>query len=184
VLNVGDFEGKLSESVWRIYKRLSEGGALLPPAIGFIFDKEGRTETEQQDLNRESAGKVHFLPRRMYENYLINAKAIADLISRLRDFSEKPIESKEIIDWIDANRRNPAYFDDIKSLPPQDEAAWLLHVHGGKFLNDLFSSLSQGRYNYEADKVHYGIDLTSWLVKNSPESLDDVSKLLGEVLPT
>jgi hypothetical protein len=64
VVQVGDFESKHSTVILEIYRRLTECRGLLPPAVGFIFDREQRSEQECQDLVRQSAGKVHFLPRR------------------------------------------------------------------------------------------------------------------------
>ncbi|MCH7480864.1 MAG: AAA family ATPase, partial [Chloroflexi bacterium] len=81
VLHTGDFESKKknsAETYIRIYKRLSESTALIPPAIGFIFDREGRSEEEILELKK--LGNIHFLKRRMYENYLLNAEIITDYV--------------------------------------------------------------------------------------------------------
>src|SRR5262249_44633842 len=83
VINTGDFDKRHTKLTVEVYSRLSKGQGLLPPAIGFIFDQEGRSETEQADLKRQSGGRVHFLPRRIYENYLLNAQAIAAVMSTL-----------------------------------------------------------------------------------------------------
>src|SRR5262249_18821292 len=57
VKQTGDFEGKHAQTIFDIYERLSKGQGLLPPAIGFIFDQEGRSEKEQTDLKRQSKDK-------------------------------------------------------------------------------------------------------------------------------
>ncbi|MGH7492678.1 MAG: hypothetical protein ACREOO_09820, partial [bacterium] len=64
IVQIGDLEGKHSKTIFEIYERLSKGRGLLPPALGFIFDQEGRSERECKDLIRQSGGKVFFLPRR------------------------------------------------------------------------------------------------------------------------
>jgi len=180
ILNVGDLEGRHAETIIRIYRRLSEGGALLPPAIGFLLDVEGRSEKEQEDLRRESGGKVHFLPRRMYENYLVDAEAIASIIASLQDFADTPVGREQITAWIDANRWDSNYFDDLTTLPDRGDATWLRYVHGARFIGDLFSALSERRYEYE--KVTYGPALTEWLVQHRPEALVELAKLLGQIL--
>lgn len=180
IVNVGDLEGKHKPTVLRIYKKLSEGHALIPPAVGFILDKEGRTESEQQDIERESGGKAHFITRRMYENYLLHADAITWLISQLENFSEHVIEQKDVENWIEENRWDKCYFLNLSSLPDNTLDTWLRHVHGAKFLDDLFKKLSDGRYIY--DKVRYGLDLTSWLINNRPQELQDIVDLLGQIL--
>ena len=180
VLNPGDFEGRHSEVTLRIYRRLSRSTALLPPAIGFIFDREGRSDSEMQDLVRESDGKVRFLSRRMYENYLLNAEAIVHVVSQLEEFSGQRINPEDVSSWLEDNRWAPRYFDSVNALPARDHDAWLRQVHGAKLLNDLFSTLSGGRYTY--DKIRYGLALTNWLVQNRPEELNEVAQLLDETL--
>jgi hypothetical protein len=54
VVHTGDFESKHSDTILEIYRRLSEGRGLLPPAIGFIFDREDRHEEARKDLERRS----------------------------------------------------------------------------------------------------------------------------------
>jgi hypothetical protein len=98
IVQIGDFEGKLSKTIFEIYVRLSKGRGLLPPAIGFIFDQEGRSERERDDLVRQSGGKIVFLPRRMYENYVLNPIAIAAIMSSLEGFRGTRVESDEIKD--------------------------------------------------------------------------------------
>ncbi len=182
VLNVGDLEGRLSANVMHIYKKLSEGGVILPPAIGFVFDREGRSLPEQQELIKVSGGKVRFLPRRMYENYLINPNAIAAVISQLKDFSDAALKSSDLSRWIQDNGWRVEYFEKDNVPPPNDIDNWRKNVHGKRLLNDLFKDLSKNRYTY--DQVRYGADITAWLVQNAPEDLKEVAEILFEFFPT
>ena len=50
VVQTGDFEGRRSATTIQIYQRLSASSGLLPPAVGFIFDREGRTDRERGAL--------------------------------------------------------------------------------------------------------------------------------------
>src|SRR5439155_11899920 len=75
VMHTADFDPRRSEATVQLYQRLSGGRGLLPPAVGFIFDREGRSDGEREDLERY--GSVSFLPRRMYENYLLNPTGVA-----------------------------------------------------------------------------------------------------------
>jgi hypothetical protein len=61
-----------SKTVFEIYQRLSQGRGLLPPAIGFIFDREKRTPRERADLDASKQWKSIVLARKMYEYYLLN----------------------------------------------------------------------------------------------------------------
>ncbi len=97
VIQTGDFDSKHTRTILQLYQRLSRGSSLMPPAIGFIFDQEGRSQQEQEDLIRQSQGSVEFLKRRMYENYLINPDAISFVISQIEGFRESPVTLLETI---------------------------------------------------------------------------------------
>src|SRR5260370_17971966 len=86
VIQTGDFESRHSRLILQIYDRLSRGSGLIPPAVGFIFDREGRHQQAQEDLIRQSQSKAVFLPRRMYENYLLNPLALAAVVSAIGGF--------------------------------------------------------------------------------------------------
>lgn len=83
VHNPSDLVGERSDPrrVLGIYKRLCEGKGILPPAVGFVFDSEGRTKEQNEELQTAFVAAaiekhlVHFLPRRMYENYLLDSRA-------------------------------------------------------------------------------------------------------------
>src|SRR2546427_2925835 len=141
VLQTGDFEGRRSRTTVEVYERLSRGSGLLPPAIAFIFDREGRSAAEQEDLRRR--GKIHFTPRRMYENYLLNPAAIAAITSDIVDFRTPPLTEGAVLEWLDQNRWNTRYFEALPLERTFD--AWLRQVHGAKLLADLFSQLSEHR---------------------------------------
>jgi hypothetical protein len=83
VLHTGDFEGKRTRArmAFEIYERLSRANALIPPSIAFIFDREGRSDREIEDLTRQGAGRIFVLRRMMYENYLLDNEAIAAVIN-------------------------------------------------------------------------------------------------------
>jgi hypothetical protein len=99
VKNTGDFENRnLSASlIWDVYKKLSGSNPLIPPAIAFVFDREGRTPKEIEDLSRD---KKRTLPpdlRRMYENYLVSPEALEVIMSNLTPFKENPIGEDKIV---------------------------------------------------------------------------------------
>jgi predicted ATPase len=178
VLQTGDFEGRRSRTTVEIYERLSTGSGLLPPAIAFIFDREGRSETEQDDLRRR--GKVYFTPRRMYENSLLNPAAIVAITTGIVNFRTSPLTEDEVREWLDQNRWNARYFDTLPSEPARTPTAWLGEVHGAKLLADLFSQLSEHRVTY--DKVRHGVALTDWILVHVPDDLREVGDLVERAL--
>jgi energy-coupling factor transporter ATP-binding protein EcfA2 len=178
VLSTGDLEGKRSHDVFRIYRRLSEaGGGLLPPAVGFVFDREGRSAQRRTDLDRESGGLVSFLPRRMYENYLLNTHAIADVASKIDGFGEAGgVSAGDVEGWIAAHRGESKYFERGVEEPSRNEQTWTTEVDGAEFLKDMFHELSRGLVTY--DKVLHGAALTRWLCDNAPEDLQELADFI------
>lgn len=167
VVQTGDFESKHSEIILKIYDRLTKGEGLIPLAIGFIFDREGRTERNQHDLIRRSQGKVAFLSRRMYENYLLNPQAIAQVMSQIEGFRDSPITPEEVQEKLQHSLESKYSTKD----------AWLREVHGAKVLETLFKELSESRVEY--DKVQYGVALTEWIVTHAPTDLKEVADIIG-----
>jgi predicted ATPase len=176
VLHTAEFEGRRSEATVELYNRLSAGRGLLPPAVGFIFDREGRSDQDRDDLRRR--GNVFFLPRRVYENYLLHPAAIAAVASGIAGFRDTPLTAREVGDWMERNRWDPRYFDRVPA--EQSETLWLHDVKGGKPLEDLFTHFSETRVRY--DKVRHGVALTEWLLENSPEELQEVAQLIERVI--
>lgn len=180
VIQTGDFESKHSRLIIQIYDRLTKGSSLIPPAIGFIFDREGRSTQDQDDLIQRSQGKVVFLPRRMYENYLLNPHAIAFVISQIEGFRESPVTPEELEHWLRCNRSFEKYYDSNISESELTGNEWMKYVHGAKILETIFKEFSECRVEY--DKVKYGVALTEWILENSPTDLIEVADIIGSKL--
>ncbi len=168
VVQTGDFESKHSETILKIYDRLTRGEGLIPPAIGIIFDREKRSQQNQDDLIRRSQGTVVFLPRMMYENYLLNPQAISYVMSQIEGFRDDPVTPEEVQEKLQQCIAESKY---------STEEEWLQEVHGAKVLETLFKELSESRVEY--DKVLYGVALTEWIVNNAPTDLKEVADLIG-----
>lgn len=183
VTETGTLEGRQARTTWEIYRKLSRGPNLIPAAVGLVFDCENRSEKERVELEKETGRAVRFLPRRMYENYLLNPSAITAVIARIDGFIDEgadPITVDQVEDWLNLKG------GDRKYLPPRVKAEplsedWLREVHGAKLLKDLFSDLSKTRVQYL--KVEYGEELTRWILDNASEDLREVGDLLGSILP-
>lgn len=171
VKSSGDFERRRDgELVFDIYERLSSS-TLLPPAVAFIFDREGRTEQKRADLFKRSRGKLHFLPRPMYENYLLHPQAIADVVNSCEGFREEALGLDEIGAWIDTNWSRYRLCDGTLLIES---------VNGAALLKELFTYFSEARVEY--DKIQHGAAITRWLLKNSPEHLQDLALFLASVI--
>ena len=182
VKHTGDFSSKRIPvgTIVGIYEKLSKGNAYLPPAVGFVFDRESRTEAQMADIKERSCSSVRFLPRRMFENYLLIPTALTALVNSLPDFSPTPITVEQVNAWLNSKGGNAKYL----SLPQQSIAVtdpeWLRTVDGANLLRDLFQDLSETRYAY--DKTDHSVQLTEWLLKNDPVVLEELKTFLLGIL--
>lgn len=177
----GDFEGSRNvrpRMVFETYRSLSNAGSLIPPAIGFVFDKEERTPREIADLTRDAGGAVAFLDRRCFENYLLNPNAIAEVLAKA---SGHPINASEIGEWLEVNGNARKYISP-EARHEEGEALWhmsdwLVRVNAPKMLRDLFAEVPPHPEQYR--KTSDSVALTDWLLQNSPEDLRPIAELLN-----
>ena len=182
VRKTGDFEGKRPSAnmIWEIYSQLSSGNALIPSAIAFVFDQDSRSLKEMEDLIRKSTDRLCFLPRRMYENYLIDLDALYAVMSELPTFQQNPISKEKIGKWLSENGGKKEYL--IESLKQVDivEPDWLQKVNSAKLLKELFQELSNSQENYQ--KTKHSIQLTEWLIENNPNHLVELTDFLKRIV--
>jgi hypothetical protein len=205
LVSTGDLT-KHSDLVLQIYSRLSMAGGLIPPAIGIILDGEERTKEQKDSLTKRmkqltekglAQGKVDFLPRRMYENYLLIPTAIAAIAS-----SEigSPVESEQVEQLINeyqkdkdkntqksnqqGNQQDSQQDNQQDDQPHWENEEWLKKADGAKILAYVFTKLSQGLtpIPYQGNKKAYGSMLTEWIVENRATKLREVAKLIADHL--
>jgi hypothetical protein len=180
VHNTGDFEAKdwAARKIWEMYKQLSNANGILPVATAFSLDSETRTLKEKHDLARETEGKMHFLPRRAYENYLLSPSAIADVINQSLD-ADKAVSNTDVEDWIKAHGKD----FHPKSIAPDtgNWNDWVRDCDAAKLLHKLFGDISDATVEYR--KTQHSIALTDWLLENSPEALKELSGYVIGLLP-
>jgi predicted ATPase len=179
VLSTGDFEGKKDpERVVQIYGKLSGGDGLLPPAIGFIFDDEGRTNQQKDDLKKLAYDKelshdrLYFTSRRLFENYLLSPAALAKV---LVDAGAR-VTAESVNSWLLANFEKPKY----RLGEKPNEENWQASVHGAKLLNDLFSELSEQKVAF--DKIQHSVALADWLLEHEPDAFRDIADSIRSVV--
>jgi predicted ATPase len=177
--STGELEGGDAERVADIYSRLSRAKSLMPPAVGFIFDQEGRTQEQQKDIIRRTGPTVKFLPRRMYENYLLEAGAISRVLSSLDGEPADQYTAERVQALLDAESRRDENF---RPLPvPGVGEDWRNTIHAARVLKAVFGTLAEHRIRY--DKVRDGEALTKDIIASSPEQLGELSRFLLDLLP-
>ncbi|HDR9147615.1 ATP-dependent nuclease [Burkholderia vietnamiensis] len=180
----GDFESPKKirpKMVFDTYTNISNSGALLPPAVGFIFDRESRTQAEMRDLERDSKGTVRFLSRVCFESYILSPEAIAYVLSKS---SQQAISQESIIDWINKNGGErkflTAEFDRGTSKNLHECDSWLDIVHAPKILKEIFNDVPNNPEEYR--KTTHSVEITEWLIENSPHHLQPIADLLATIL--
>jgi hypothetical protein len=176
VRNTGAFQRRKLAEVIGIYRTLAMGGALLPPAALFLFDRDGRSTSEIQDLERESKGQIRFLTRRMIENYLLHIAAIAELISVLGEGHDVPaVSTTDVHQWVIKNGNS---FAPNGTQVLSEE--WLRAVDGAKLLARAVSDLSDQRLEYR--KVIHTPMLARIVFKHDREAVMSIVGIVADVL--
>ncbi len=177
--NTGDFEAKSADAkqVWEVYKRLTERAALVPPAIAFSFDREKRTQTQMDQLEKLSKGKVSFLQRTLLENYFLHVGAIQHAIEG--EFQFRAVEgAAPSIDEL-ATAINVITMEDPtrnKALDWKDDNEWVETCHGAKLFESLFA-----KYHLTYSKIRHGEQIVKWLSAHDPDHLAELIEYLSSL---
>lgn len=178
VVSTGDFEAsrkKARDLVVRIYTELTTAKSLVPPTVGFVFDREAKSPTEIADMEREFAGRVGYLSRRTLENYLLDCDAIAAVVSVE---GKSPIAPSIVQDWIEAHASEHQFFDPIPSEATVWSTSWLEKVHAPRLLAALFQNFATTEYR----KTTHSLAIARILVESRPQSFDGVLEVVNGVL--
>lgn len=180
VRNTGDFDGKKADLILDIYNRISTGNVLLPPLVGFVFDRENKSERQIEDIVRKSNGDVTFLNRRMYENYLLDSGAISHVMNTLPAFKDDKVTPENISEWLIKNGNGNKYINASVEEFSLDNREWLCGVDSARLLRDLFSELSEAKETYI--KTVHSFMITKYLNEIKPECFDELRDLLVEII--
>lgn len=159
IANAGTVENELDRLV-KSYDKIqrSLNGEVLPTAMRILVDGEHVGANCRTELDRRPDRLVRWLPREMFENYLLDSAAIASVISQTvgRTVSVAEIEEKLTTDRGETSLNE-----------------WLASVHGANLLSDIFAA-----FKLEFRKTEHTVALTEWLSTNKPETLEDLRAFL------
>jgi energy-coupling factor transporter ATP-binding protein EcfA2 len=178
IKNTGDFQSRKAQTVIDVYNRISKGTTLIPRTVSFILDSECLSDQDMNDLYKLSGGLVKFLPRRMYENYLLDEEALAQVMNSIAGFRNEKVTPEEVAKVIGILRKGREYFCQGSDIPADD--SWIRAVHGANILRDLFRAFSDPRVEF--NKIEHSIELTEVIVENKPKLFSEVNELLATVL--
>lgn len=178
IRETGDLRGRDAKKVFEIYRALANAASLLPPALAFVLDEECRSTDEKREIQKLSRGLAQFLPRRMYENYLLHPGAMAAVMNGTEGFRGTPVAPDEVQTTMRAMFNDENYYCSSGGARPVEER--IKNIDGARVLGRLFCDLSETRVAY--DKVAHGIALTEWMVANSPNELKEIGDFLIKIL--
>jgi ABC-type branched-subunit amino acid transport system ATPase component len=180
VLHTADLEGKLASRIFDVYNRLTSANTLLPPAIAFILDREGKTTEQMTEIDRKSKGQVRWLKRRMYENYLLHPLSIAQILNEDDTENQDEITVQDVESWLSNHAIDDKYFDQHAPTLTYPSSDWENTVHAAKLLTDLFGELTDCRVSYR--KVEHGLRLTEFLITERTPAILELGAFLKSVL--
>ncbi len=171
VQSTDDHLGKRASQISDVYRQLLQAPSLLPPHVAFLFDREGRTESERDALTKESAGMFQWLPRRLFENYLLDAAAIVEVLNEdlQRAMTDTPpVLEQAVQDWFAAHARDAEHWPKVAAaaIPLMADTTWSRDVHGGVLLGRLFRDVSGMLVEYR--KTDHGPRLSQKLLDRDP----------------
>ena len=165
VESTGDFQRKDRNRWFYIYNRLADGSGLLPPATGFVLDRERRSPKDIEDIERAARGRAVFLRRRQFENYLLDAEAIAAVANDIEGFGN--VTTEQVQAWLD-DKRASQYLADGED--------WDVRTDAATVLSELFAEFSETRVAYR--KTEHSVSLSNWLLAHKPDKLSEIADLL------
>jgi predicted ATPase len=170
--STGDFESKKMKpgKVAEIYRTLSESSFLAPPMVAIALDRESRKKPEIDQIESDCSGIAHFLQRPMFEDYLLNASAIAQVIN---DSFGTSVDDDEVNGAIERAKADGTCFLHPKSKTNKD-------LHAAKTLQHVFASLGGDGATYR--KTEHGPKLANWILKNKPEEFTELKDWFGKIL--
>jgi AAA ATPase domain/RecF/RecN/SMC N terminal domain len=166
----GDFESKKYEpkKVAAIYKKLSEGSFLAPPMVAVALDKERRSNSEVKQVEKDCAGIVHFLPRTMLEDYLLDVDGITAVLSQELE--------RQILRMDVEQALADARVSESCLLNPLNKSSKT--IHAAKVLESVFYGIGKLEYR----KTAHGPTIAEWILANKPDDLRELKDWFSKFL--
>jgi predicted ATP-dependent endonuclease of OLD family len=192
VINAGDLNVSLGSNekekkrdqntrlILDIYNKLTGEHALTPPFVAILFDRELRKDTEMDKMKQISDGKIQFISKRMFENYLIDSKAITEVLNEALIETKNKVKEINVEKFLKTKQQERFLSKKVVSDEVLDYKDWLEKVHAGELLELLFTSLSKTKVEYRK-RVH-SVQLTKWLLANKPNEFQELQKDLVDLL--
>lgn len=181
VVATGDLSRKKRDRqlVGEIYERLSSTGSPLVKSVKFGFDSEQLSEAEKEDMRKESKGRMHFLPRRHFECYLLDPFAITAFLHEKDGQSDGSHTSELVSEKLTELASSPKFSLSEWNGDLSNEA-WLEKVDAAKLIAETCKALSEQRvtFNKKADSLF----LLKHILEKNPNSLKSLTDYVCELV--
>jgi predicted ATPase len=180
VVATGDFTAKRTrhDLIFDIYSRLSSSVAALPGAATFAFDAEDMTVDQKRDLKKHANGRLTFLPRRMFECYLLHPAAISAVINSKLTGDEVNASAVEV--FILENGGEKKYKAADKWDGDFRNPEWLNSVDAAVLLHDLFNTVTDARLEFSKRTHSFGI--IKEILAINPEFADELIQFVKDLV--
>lgn len=177
VASTGKFFGKKLgvAEVIDVYRNISAGVVLLPEAVSFIFDREGRSDDQLREIKQKTGGNFEFIDRYCFENYLLSPEGIAAAFNALPTFSESPVPVSEIEDWMKFNGDDAKFWKSRKPISYMSDG-WVENVDAALLLESMLADLADGREEYR--KTRESVHIAQWILENEPQAFSEIEKCI------
>lgn len=184
LLHTGDFHDRKipSDRVFKIYQRLTGATARVVSKVAFNFDGDGLSAAKKRELQTNSGGRIHFLPRRNLESYLLHPSAIARVITaeleKVGEVDSARLATEVVRVMLDLSA-DPRY--GTPAHPPAvSDAAWLARVDGAKLISDLFLRVTDSKLEYR--KTTHSVSLVRDLLQHEPELVQELTDYVVQLV--
>jgi predicted ATPase len=180
----GAFDGRRKRDkaeLLQIYRNLSEAVVMMPSSTTFLFDREARSKEDRADLEREMEGKIAFLPRYCFENYLLDAEIIAEALKDQPGLAETAFDAAKIEAWWAEHAIEAAYWPKDTRPKPITDDTWRADINAAKLLSEMVDSLSGGKAQYR--KTVDSVAIAKLLLDHKPDSFREIADIILGFLP-
>lgn len=169
------------EEIVSIYENLTNAVVMMPTLLAFLFDSDGRSDSEKADLCKRLPGKIDFLPRYCFENYLLDAQAIAAVLNEKQSFQKETLAAARVQAWWDEHAADPKYWRGEAKPKPTTDETWSKDIDAAKLLADMVEDISNTKEKYQ--KTVDSVGIAKWLLDRRPEVFKEIADIIERFLP-
>ncbi|SFJ57241.1 Predicted ATPase [Sphingomonas sp. NFR04] len=179
VVATGDFISKRrdKELIYQIYEKLSGAASPLVRNVTFSFDSEDLSASDKEDMIRMSRGRLHLLPRRHLECYVLNPEALARFLNQ--KCGEEVTDGTRVASMLQSLSENerfivPEFDGDLEN------SSWLSRVDAANLIATACTTLSDHRVNFR--KKGDTLELLKFVAEIAPHQILELRKYVESLV--